>query len=62
MPEASDIDPPCPECHAARVETSGACLWCDLHARLDEKGNMRAAAYHEWPASASFTATSMPSA
>jgi len=34
LPEASDIDPPCPECHAARVETSGACLWCDLHANM----------------------------
>jgi nucleotide-binding universal stress UspA family protein len=33
-PDASDIDPPCPECHAVRIETSGACLWCDAHANM----------------------------
>jgi nucleotide-binding universal stress UspA family protein len=33
-PDSSDIDPPCPECHTARVETSGACLWCDAHSNM----------------------------
>jgi hypothetical protein len=34
VPHASDIDPPCPDCHAVRVETSGARLWCDVHANM----------------------------
>jgi nucleotide-binding universal stress UspA family protein len=33
-PNSIDIEPPCPECHAARIETSGACLWCDAHANM----------------------------
>jgi hypothetical protein len=33
-PDSSDIDPPCSDCHAARLETSGARLWCDIHANI----------------------------
>jgi nucleotide-binding universal stress UspA family protein len=33
-PDTSDIDPPCAECHAARIESAGASLWCDAHANM----------------------------
>jgi nucleotide-binding universal stress UspA family protein len=33
-PDTSDIDPPCAACHQARIESSGACLWCDAHANM----------------------------
>jgi nucleotide-binding universal stress UspA family protein len=33
-PEASDIDPPCPRCHEARLESDGEELWCEAHSNL----------------------------
>jgi len=32
--DVSNVDPPCPECHAARIESAGACLWCDAHSNM----------------------------
>jgi len=32
--DASNVDPPCPECHAVRIASSGASPWCDAHSNM----------------------------
>jgi nucleotide-binding universal stress UspA family protein len=34
--QASDLEPPCPSCRVARIESYGADLWCEEHQLLVE--------------------------